>query len=129
MDLEKIFKNLIWLSLLTAIFMFSTSASEPQEYFDISARLGGATFSDHTLMTLGLVYMAGYLISLYMLYNFVKFGKTLFVAMIVLGAFGTLGMGTIVASPLTEVVGYFGGMIDGAVLVMLYVTDIKDKFA
>ena len=118
MDLEKNFKNLIWFSLLSLIFVIITGSEvEPQVYLN------------HTFMILSLAYTVGYLISLYMLYKFIKFGKTLFIAMIILAVIGTLGLPPTILSPLASVAYYFGAMADGAILVMLYVTDIKDKFA
>ena len=49
--------------------------------------------------------------------------------MIILAVIGTLGLPPTILSPLASVAYYFGAMADGAILVMLYVTDIKDKFA
>mgnify|MGYP001166692061 FL=1 len=132
MNIERIFKNLILADFLAFIFLFAAFAFEPEEISKISDNLGtgvlGSIGSDWIFFTILGGFVLIYYINLILLYRFVYFAKTLFLILVVLGILLNLVSGPTVSGALAFTLELLDGGIQGAILVFLYFTPIKDKF-
>ena len=139
MELEKVFKNIILLMVLIIVISFTQyyffpnlSAPNPdyiminddKPYFIdiISSPL------NYILGTILFVAFFTHLFSFYLLYKFKKSGKKIFIysyVIIILISFLTSGS---YYSGLAETVDWIATVLDGALIVFLYFTPIKEKF-
>ena len=139
MELEKVFKNIILLMVFIIVISFAQyyffpnlSAPDPdyiminddKPYFIdiISSPL------NYILGTILFAAFFAHLFSFYLLYKFKKSGKKFFIysyVIILLISFFTSGN---YYSGLTETVDWIVTALDGAVIVFLYFTPIKEKF-
>ena len=126
MNLIIIFKRLILTNLLFALYFvispFFASESLKVSYFNNSVNAG------ETYFLLVIIWIIVFFISLYLLYNFKKPGKQMYlyvsIASIVLALFG----GPIASDPIFYIIDGLEMAITGALLVMLYYTPISKKF-
>ena len=126
MNLIIIFKRLVLTNLLLALYFavspFFLSESLKVSYFNNSVDVG------ETYSLLVIVWIIAFFVSLYLLYNFKKPGKQMYlyvsIASIVLALFG----GPIASDPIFYIIDGLEMAITGALLVMLYYTPISKKF-
>ena len=126
MNLIIIFKRLILTNVLLALYFvispFFASESLKVSYFNNSVDVG------ETYSLLVIVWIIAFFISLYLLYNFKKPGKQMYlyvsIASIVLTLFG----GPIASDPIFYIIDGLEMAITEALLVMLYYTPISKKF-
>ena len=126
MNLIIIFKRLILTNLLFALYFvispFFASESLKVSYFNNSVDVG------ETYFLLVIIWIIVFFISLYLLYNFKKPGKQMYlyvsIASIVLALFG----GPIASDPIFYIIDGLAMVVTGALLVMLYYTPISKKF-
>ena len=125
MKLDTIFKRLILVNIFLAI-VFIIAA------WNVNSQIV-LEFNDNfelqdELFFLILFWIIAYFVSCYLLYNFKKFGKQLFLIVFILGYLISLLSGPIAFDQLTYVLDSLGTAINGALLVMLYFTPISKKF-
>lgn len=125
MKLDIIFKRLILANVFLAI-VFIIAA------WNVNSQIV-LEFNDNfelqdELFFLILFWIIAYFVSCYLLYNFKKFGKQLFLIVFILGYLISLLSGPIAFDQLTYVLDSLGTAINGALLVMLYFTPISKKF-
>ena len=126
MKLTIIFKRLILASFLIYLFFilspFIISESLKVTYFNNSVDPG------NTFFLFVLIWIVASLINLYLLYNFKKLGKQMFlyifIASLILSLFG----GPVASDPIFYIIDGLGMAVSGALLVMLYFTPISKKF-
>ena len=126
MKLTTIFKRLIIASFLIYLFFilspFIISESLKVTYFNNSVDPG------NTFFLFVLIWIVASLINLYLLYNFKKLGKQMFlyifIASLILSLFG----GPVASDPIFYIIDGLGMAVSGALLVMLYFTPISKKF-
>ena len=133
MTIERTFKNLIILNSLIVISLaFGSIFFETPEVNKILENI-----SDGLLFKIGyekiigillLIYFLIYLVSLLFLYRFIYFGKPLFTIYFICNILISLSSGTLVESALFATLGWLDGATEGAILVFLYFTPIKEKF-
>ena len=132
MKLEKIFKNTIIINLALLIIAIISAFYQPDEVSQISDNLsGGILFSDESLIVGGiiyLVYLVVSLVSLYLIYKLKPSGRKLYTICFVAGLIITLMSGPIIMGPLLTALIDLNVAIDGAILVFLYFTPIKNNF-
>ncbi len=132
MKLEKIFKNTIIINLALLIIAIISAFYQPDEVSQISDNLsGGILFSDELLIVGGiiyLVYLVVSLVSLYLIYKLKPSGRKLYTICFVAGLIITLMSGPIIMGPLLTALIDLNVAIDGAILVFLYFTPIKNNF-
>ena len=75
-----------------------------------------------------LIYLLIYLVSLVLLYKFVYFGKPLFTVLFFCNILIGLSSGTMIYSSLFYTLDWLDGVTQGAILVFLYFTSIKERF-
>ena len=126
MNLTIIFKRLILASFFIYLFFilspFIISESLKVTYFNNSVNPGD------TFYLFVLIWIIASLINLYLLYNFKKLGKQMFlyifIASLILSLFG----GPVASDPIFYIIDGLGMAVSGALLVMLYYTPISKKF-
>jgi|TARA_B100000315_G_scaffold91604_1_gene84305 membrane associated rhomboid family serine protease len=120
MNLERIFKNLIILALVVAVAMIVGLPDDPQ-YME-------QPFT--ALEIVGLVTGILVLPSLILLYIFSPPGKNIFTILVVLntGISFMLPEGYVPNGSVVDTLNWISGVITGAILTMLYLTKIKERF-
>ena len=126
MKLIIVFKRLVLASLLIYLFFvlspFIISESLKVTYFNNSVNTGDTYF------LLVIIWILASFVSLYLLYNFKKPGKQMFlyvfIATILLSLFG----GPVAYDPIFDIIDGLGMAVSGAILFMLYYTPISKKF-
>ena len=125
MKLDIIFKRLILVNVFLAI-VFIIAA------WNVNSQIV-LEFNDNfelqdELFFLILFWIIAYFVSCYLLYNFKKFGRQLFLIVFILGYLISLLSGPIAFDQLTYVLDSLGTAVNGALLVILYFTPISKKF-
>ena len=117
---EKLVKVLIIFSLIVVGAIFFVMPEDPAlndvpfNYFDIAL----------------LLYTVLWLLSLFLLFRFHPSGRSLFTVILALGVPITLGIteSTLATSNMYDMLFWLSGMIDGALLAILYLTSLKERF-
>jgi len=133
MDLEKIFKNFIIADLIVfVIFFINEFFYQSEEVSTISDQLSFGIFDSETGALLGfgffVIMIILYLISLFLLYRFMSFGKPLFTFVIIAVLLVSIFSGPTISTGLGDAIDWIETLIEGAILTFLYFTPIKDKF-
>ena len=126
MNLMVIFKRLVLASLLISLFFvlspFVVSESLKVTYFNNSVNPGD------TFFLLVIIWILASFVSLYLLYNFKKPGKQMFLYVFIASIFLSLFGGPVASDPIYYIIDGLGMAVSGALLVMLYYTPISKKF-
>ena len=117
---EKLVKVLIIFSLGAVGGIFSVMPEEPGlidapfNYFDVALP----------------IYAISWLVSLFLLFKFHPSGRSFFTVILALGVPITLGIteSKLATSNMYDMLFWLSGMIDGALLAILYLTNIKERF-
>ena len=132
MNMEKVFKNIIITKLVALIIALISAFYMSDEVSQISDNLsGGILFNDELLIVGGiiyLIYLVASLVSLYLIYKLKPSGRKLYTICFVAGLIITLMSGPIIMGPLLTALIDLNVAIDGAILVFLYFTPIKNNF-
>jgi len=132
MNMEKVFKNIIITKLVALIIALISAFYQSDEVSQISDNLsGGILFNDELLIVGGiiyLIYLVASLVSLYLIYKLKPSGRKLYTICFVAGLIITLMSGPIIMGPLLTALIDLNVAIDGAILVFLYFTPIKNNF-
>ena len=132
MNMEKVFKNIIITKLVALIIALISAFYQSDEVLQISDNLsGGILFNDELLIVGGiiyLIYLVASLVSLYLIYKLKPSGRKLYTICFVAGLIITLMSGPIIMGPLLTALIDLNVAIDGAILVFLYFTPIKNNF-
>ncbi len=120
MELSKLFKGLIIVELVTIVAMVMVFPVDPV-YEEISIGLFDIA---------NLVYSLLFFVSLVLLFRFKSSGRTLFAILVIIGIPLSLGMpeSSVPTGSLYQTLLWFGGALDGAILAILYLTSIKERF-
>ena len=129
--LEKIFKNLLIVQLLLLILigvkvMFEFTLLNEELYL-INYNLP-LPISDIYVGALFVIILIAFFAALYLLFNFKKIGRNIFLFLIIFGALVNLFMGPSIADPIDYLLEYLLAVNDGAILVFIYFSPLKDKF-
>ena len=132
MNMEKVFKNIIITKLVALIIALISAFYQSDEVSQISDNLsGGILFNDDLLIVGGiiyLIYLVALLVSLYLIYKLKPSGRKLYTICFVANLIITLMSGPIIMGPLLTALIDLNVAIDGAILVFLYFTPIKNNF-
>ena len=117
---EKLVKVLIIFSLVAVggiVFVMPEDPAlidAPFNYFDIALP----------------IYTISWLVSLFLLFKFHPSGRTFFTIILILGVPITLGIteSKLATSNVYDMLFWLSGMIDGALLAILYLTSLKERF-
>ena len=127
MSIERTFKNVILANFLVFFLMLVAAPFESEEISAVSDYLDSIP-ENWVFLTFLVGFILIYFTNLILLYRFVYFAKTLFLILVVLGILLTLVSGPSVSSASAYTLELLDSLIQGAILVFLYFTPIKDKF-
>ncbi len=130
MEIEKIFKNLILIDFGVLILIVISSLYQPQEITNMSDALNDGLLSNFEDISriISLVLFFLYLITLNLLYRFIYYGKPLYLFLIISGLLLNYLSGSVVYSSFSGLLDQVGGIISGAILILLYYSPIKNNF-
>ena len=129
MTLERIFKNLILAEFSLIVLISFAVFYETEELTTIAESLGSGILDNDLGGIILIAFIIIYLVDLFLLYRFVNLAKFLFLLLFIVEIFLSLFSGPDLSTPLLNVLDWLDGAINGAILVFLYFTPIKDKFA
>ena len=129
MNLEKIFKNLIILELILLVLSIAVTVYLEWVEWDVPIEEGFDPVAESLIMILTLIVVIAYYVNLYFLYKFKSIGKTLYVPLLILILILDITLGNDFDYRNIEVIlEWFGGLLSGMIIALLYFSDIKDKF-
>tara|TARA_Y100001935_G_C16940462_1_gene329770 strand:+ start:132 stop:524 length:393 start_codon:yes stop_codon:yes gene_type:complete len=130
MEIEKIFKNLILIDFGVLILIVISSMYQPLEITNINETLNDGFLSNFDdisrIFSLGLFFL--YLITLNLLYRFISYGKPLYLFLIIIGISFNYLNGSVIYTSFGGLLDQIGGIISGAILILLYYSPIKNNF-
>ena len=130
MELEKIFKNLILIDFGVLILIVISSMYQPLEITNIYDSLNDGLMSNFEnisrIVSIGLFFL--YLITLNLLYRFISYGKPLYLFLIITGILFNYLNGSVIYTSFGGLLDQIGGIISGAILILLYYSPIKNNF-
>ena len=130
MEIEKIFKNLILFDFIILILIVISSMYQPNEFSEIYQYLDKGFFSDYDyfIKILSLFLFFLYLLTLNLLYRFINYSKQLYTFLIIAGLLINFLNGSVVYTSFGGLLDQIGGIISGAILILLYYSPIREKF-
>jgi len=130
MEIEKIFKNLILADFIVIILMVIASMYQPDEISNIYKNLNDGLLSNFENFSriLSIILFFLYLFTLNLLYRFISYGKNLYLFLVVAGLMLNYFSGSVVYSAFSGILDQTGGLISGAILILLFFSPIKNNF-
>ena len=130
MEIEKIFKNLILADFVVIILMVIASMYQPDEISNIYKNLNDGLLSNFEnfsrIVSISLFFL--YLFTLNLLYRFISYGKNLYLFLVLAGLMLNYFSGSVVYSAFSGILDQIGGLISGAILILLFFSPIKNNF-
>ena len=130
MEIEKIFKNLILADFIVIILMVIASMYQPDEISNIYKNLNDGLLSNFEnfsrIVSISLFFL--YLFTLNLLYRFISYGKTLYLFLVIAGLMLNYFSGSVIYSAFSGILDQVGGIISGAILILLFFSPIKNNF-
>ena len=130
MEIEKIFKNLILIDFGVLTLIVISTIYQPQEITNIYDSLNDGLLSKFEsisrVVSIGLFFL--YLITLNLLYRFISYGKPLYLFLIITGLLFNYLSGSVIYTSFGGLLDQIGGIISGAILILLYYSPIKNNF-
>jgi len=130
MNLKQTFKNLVLLTFFIVVLYFISMFFESAEITYLNEQLNSKT-SDTQFYIVGiiaLILMIAFLINLFLLYEFKKIGKPMFLFLFIIQFPFLPFLGIYAYEPFTYIIEGLGWAASGAILVFLYFTPIKKEF-
>ena len=130
MEIEKIFKNLILIDFGVLILIVISSMYQPQEILNLYNELDKgllSNFENFSKITAIILFFL-YLLTLNLLYRFISYGKPLYLFLIIAGLLFNYLSGTAIYTSFGGLLDQVGGIISGAILILLYYSPIKNNF-
>ena len=130
MEIEKVFKNLILADFIIIILMVISSMYQPDEISNIYKNLNDGLLSNFEnfsrIVSISLFFL--YLFTLNLLYRFISYGKNLYLFLVVAGLMLNYLSGSVVYSAFSGILDQIGGLISGAIVILLFFSPIKNNF-
>jgi len=130
MEIEKIFKNLILIDFGVLILIVISSMYQQQEILNLYNELDKgllSNFENFSKITAIILFFL-YLLTLNLLYRFISYGKPLYLFLIIAGLLFNYFSGTAIYTSFGGLLDQVGGIISGAILILLYYSPIKNNF-
>ena len=130
MEIEKIFKNLILIDFVILILIVISSFYQSNQYSEVYQYLDKGLLANYgnfkTIISIILFFL--YLFTLNLLYRFIYYGKSLYLFIIVAGLLLNYFNGSVIYTAYGGILDQIGGIISGAILVLLYFSPVKENF-
>ncbi len=124
------FKNLILADFIVIILMVIASMYQPEEISNIYKNLNDGLLSNFEnfsrIVSISLFFL--YLFTLNLLYRFISYGKNLYLFLVLAGLMLNYFSGSVVYSAFSGILDQIGGLISGAILILLFFSPIKNNF-
>jgi len=130
MEIEKIFKNLILADFIVIILMVISSMYQPSEISNLYEDLNDGLLSNFENFTriVSVSLFIIYLFTLNLLFRFVSYGKHLYLFLVIAGIILNYLTGSVIYTAFSGMLDQIGGLISGAILILLYFSPIKNNF-
>ena len=130
MEIEKIFKNLILIDFAILILIVISSFYKSNEYSEIYQYLDKGLLSNYAYFKsiVSIILFLLYLFTLNLLYRYIYYGKPLYLFIIVAGLLLNYFNGSVVYTAYGGILDQIGGIISGAILILLYFSPVKENF-
>ena len=130
MEIEKIFKNLILIDFVILILIVISSFYQSNQYSEVYQYLDKGLLANYgnfkSIISIILFFL--YLFTLNLLYRFISYGKPLYLFLVVAGIVLNYFSGSVIYTAFSGMLDQIGGLISGAILILLYFSPIKDNF-
>ena len=130
MEIERIFKNLILADFVIIIFMVISSMYQPSEISNIYDNLKDGLLDNFEnlsrILSISLFFL--YLLTLNLLYRFISYGKSIYLFLVVAGIVLNYFSGSVIYTAFGGLLDQVGGLVSGAILILLYFSPIKNNF-
>ena len=116
--------------VVKTILIVISSIYQPNEIIQINENLQKGLLSEFPIFsrTLSLILFFLYLLSLNLLYRFISYGRHLYLSLIIAGLLLNYLSGSVLYTSFGSVLDQIGGIISGAILILLYYSPIKENF-
>ena len=130
MEIEKIFKNLILVDFALLILIVISSMYQSTDIIEVNQNLENGLFSEYEyfIRIISLILFFLYLLTLNLLYRFISYGKKLYLFLVIAGLILNFLNGSVVYSSFGSVLDQVGGIVTGAILILLFYSPIKNNF-
>ena len=130
MEIEKIFKNLILVDFALLILIVISSMYQSTDIIEFNQNLENGFFSEYKyfIRIISLILFFLYLLTLNLLYRFISYGKKLYLFLVIAGLILNFLNGSVVYSSFGSVLDQVGGIVTGAILILLFYSPIKNNF-
>ena len=130
MEIEKIFKNLILFDFAILILIVISSMYQVNETIQFNQYLKKGLLSNYEDFSriLSLILFFLYLLTLNLLYRFISYGKYLYLFLILAGLILNFLNGSVVYTSFGSTLDQIGGIVSGAILILLYYSPIRYNF-
>ena len=130
MEIEKIFKNLILIDFVILILIVISSFYQSNQYSEVYQYLDKGLLANYgnlkSIISIILFFL--YLFTLNLLYRFIYYGKSLYLFIIVAGLLLNYFNGSVIYTAYGGILDQIGGIMSGAILVLLYFSPVKENF-
>ena len=130
MEIEKIFKNLILIDFVILILIVISSFYQSNQYSEVYQYLDKGLLENYgnfkSIISIILFFL--YLFTLNLLYRFIYYGKSLYLLIIIAGLLLNYFNGSVIYTAYGGILDQIGGIISGAILVLLYFSPVKENF-
>ena len=130
MEIEKIFKNLILIDFVILILIVISSFYQSNQYSEVYQYLDKGLLENYgnfkSIISIILFFL--YLFTLNLLYRFIYYGKSLYLFIIVAGLLLNYFNGSVIYTAYGGILDQIGGIMSGAILVLLYFSPVKENF-
>tara|TARA_Y100000996_G_scaffold180554_1_gene141171 strand:+ start:893 stop:1291 length:399 start_codon:yes stop_codon:yes gene_type:complete len=130
MEIEKIFKNLILIDFTILILIVISTFYQSNQYSEVYQYLDKGLLANYgnfkSIISIILFFL--YLFTLNLLYRFIYYGKSLYLFIIVAGLLLNYFNGSVIYTAYGGILDQIGGIISGAILVLLYFSPVKENF-
>ena len=130
MEIEKIFKNLILVDFTLLILIVISSMYQSTDIIEVNQNLENGLFSEYEyfIRIISLILFFLYLLTLNLLYRFISYAKKLYLFLVIAGLILNFMNGSVVYSSFGSVLDQVGGIVTGAILILLFYSPIKNNF-
>ena len=130
MEIEKIFKNLILVDFALLILIVISSMYQSTDIIEVNQNLEKGLFSEYEyfIRIISLILFFLYLLTLNLLYRFISYAKKLYLFLVIAGLILNFMNGSVVYSSFGSVLDQVGGIVTGAILILLFYSPIKNNF-
>lgn len=127
--MEKIFKNLVIASAVLLTYFFIAPDYLPENLQAINDAKIEELFNTNFFLIGFILWVLAIYVSYYLIYKFKKIGRTIFLITIIVIFPLNFYLGAEVLHPIDSSVDFLLSLVDGALLTLMYVSPLKDRFA